>query len=247
VLELRDGGAALVDLASAFRLPWAGGLRRWLERRALAKLRRRFTGPAAPWADAAPLHTLKAGRTRISHREAGPLRDPVPVLCLHDLGLTSAVFGALLASAPERARRALAPDLPGFGDSRRRVGTFEPGALAQQIDAWLDVLRIRRVDVVAQGWGERIAARLAPGRVRRLVALPAVTGPATATPAAIRAALPPALDREAREEIERSLETLGGRGAELLAREAHSSPLAARAAESWERLREPERLWMDLS
>ena len=245
VLELASGGAALVDLASAFRLPFAGGLRRRLERRALAKLRRRFSGPAGPAGRERPLHTLKVAGSRISHREAGPLRDPVPLLCLHDLGLTSAVFAPLLGSAAARARRALAPDLPGFGDSRREVAGFEPGEVARLIDAWLDALRIRRVDVIGVGWGERIAARLDPVRVRRRVALPAVAGPQTPTPGALLSALPMALDPVARGEIERSLALLTPRIRERFAEEAGRAD-AARAAEAWERLRAPESLWAEL-
>jgi hypothetical protein len=243
VLELADGHPALVDLASAFRLPFAGGLRRRLERRALAKLRRRFSGPAAPWADAAPLHTLKVGRTRISHRESGPLRDPVPVLCLHDLGLTSAVFGEFLARAAAHARRALAPDLPGFGDSRRDVSTLEPRAVASQLEAWLDALRVRRVDSIGQGWGARVAACLQPDRVRGSIALPAVPRSGEATPEALRAALPAELGATARQEIERHLALLPARTRELLVREAHGSPAEADPSSAWSWLREPQTLW----
>jgi hypothetical protein len=244
VLELADGRPALVDLASAFRLPLPGGLRRWLERRALAKLRRRFSGPAAPWADEAPLHTLKIGNTRISHREAGPLRDPVPVLCLHDLGLTSAVFGALLDTALQRARRVLAPDLPGFGDSRRDVETLEPGALAAPLEAWLDALRVRQVDVIGQGAGARIARGFRAGRVRSALELPAVAHREAATPAALRAALPDSLDAAARGEIERHLELLRPRTRELLGAQARE--VAPEHPDPWAWLDSPERLWEGL-
>jgi hypothetical protein len=178
VLELASGRPALVDLASAFRLPVSRPLRSWLERRALAKLRRRFARAAAPWAGGAPLLTLKIAGTRISYREAGPLRDPVPVLCLHDLGLTSAVFAELLAAAPEHGRRVLAPDLPGFGDSRREVSSLEPSRIAGPLERWLDALRVERADVVGQGWGARIARAMEPGRVRRVIALRGVAAPA---------------------------------------------------------------------
>lgn len=237
VLELASGRAALVDLASAFRLPLPAGLRRWLERRALAKLRRRFSGPAAPGERDLPLHTLKVGGTRISHREAGPLRDPIPVLCLHDLGLTSAVFGPLLVSAGGRARRVLAPDLPGFGDSRRDVTTFDPGEVARAIRAWLDALRIGRVDAIGQGWGGRIAAQLGRGRVRRTLALPAVTGAEI---------LPPDLDPAVRDEIERSVALFTPRTRRLLELEAAQSVPSAQVRESWDRLRDPEALWARL-
>lgn len=240
VLELRGGGAGLVDLASAFRLPFSRALRRWLERRALAKLRRRFAAAAAPWADAAPFHTLKVAGTRISHREEGPLRDPVPVLCLHDLGLTSAVFTQVLAAAPSRARRALAPDLPGFGDSRRDVDTLDAGAIARQLEAWLDALRIARVDVVGQGWGARIAAHLGAGRVRRRVTLRGVAGPSAATPEEIRAALPADFDAVLRGELERSLE-VGPRVRRLIEAEARGG--RAEGEDAWACVRDAGRVW----
>jgi hypothetical protein len=248
VLELAGGRAGLVDLASAFRLPLPGGARRWLERRALAKLRRRFSGPSWPDQDELALHTLKVGGTRISHREAGPLRDPVPVLCLHDLGLTGAVFRALLDSAGDRARRVLAPDLPGFGDSRRDVETFEPAAVARSLDAWLGALRVRALDVIGQGWGARIAAELDAARVRRCVALPAVTGPATATPQELCAALPGDLDPAIRAEIERSLALLSGPVCAAFAREARRArDDGAAARQSWQRLADPAALWSALA
>ncbi len=164
VLARPDGSPALVDLASALRLPVPAVVRRWLERRAIAKLQRRFLGASSAYAPAAPLHTLKVADTRVSWREAGPLRDPVPLLCLHDRDGTGADFEGWLRQAGERQRRVIAPDLPGFGDSRR--DGRNPGAtrVAAQLDAWLEAMRIDCIDVVAAGWGAEVAAALPPGR-----------------------------------------------------------------------------------
>jgi pimeloyl-ACP methyl ester carboxylesterase len=147
---------------------------RRLERRALAKLRDRFEEQAT-WAPVAPdleddsSANLKVGGTRFCLREHGSLDDPLPVLFLPPAGLSARFFAPALARAAALGRRAIGVDLPGFGGSRRKVQTLEPARVAEQLEALLDALRVRRVDLVGAGFGARVGRALAAraGRVRR--------------------------------------------------------------------------------
>ncbi len=64
----------------------------------------------------------------IAYREAGPLQpsERSPVLCLHGWPQSSYMWRHLLPALASAGHRALAPDLPGFGDSPPDPpGTFE--------------------------------------------------------------------------------------------------------------------------
>ena len=186
VLVTPGGAPALVDLGSAIRLPLP---RRWilrLERHALAKLRDRFQqqtewAPVAPDAEDDASANLKAGGTRFCLREHGSMDDPTPALLLPHAGLSARLFAPVFARAAARGRRAIGVDPPGFGGSRRDVSTLEPARVAEQLEALLDALRVRRIDLVGAGWGALVARALAeraPARVRRLVAIAADDSPA---------------------------------------------------------------------
>jgi pimeloyl-ACP methyl ester carboxylesterase len=271
VLATSDGRPALVDLGGAVRLPLPRALRKWLERRALAKLRARFgDGSAAadavtPDAAGAPVRErpasgVKLRGARVAYRDAGAPADAVPLLCLHDLGLTSCVFGALLDSAAALGRRALAPDLPGFGDSRGHARELDPAPLSALLLELLDVLRVERVDVLGQGWGGWLGAALAaraPQRVRRCAALPVVlasTEPCAPAELAarLRAALPAALEPRQRAELERALARVTTRTWERAAdalRALGPEPPGSWRTEpgGWSVLADPRRAWERLS
>ena len=226
ILVTRTGAPVLVDLASAlpFRLP--GFLRRAFERRALAKLRRRFEQGGMP---AEPLEVvddpvvdLHFGSSRIRVQDHGALEDPVPVVFLPDAGFSSALFEPAFRLAAARGRRALGIDLPGFGASRVH-GARHPDAAARALASAVDALRLARFDLVGQGFGGLVARALAcerPGRVRALVAIDApaerLEGPflacwqaaeqgASALRAALRRGLSPELPAAQRARLEREL------------------------------------------
>ena len=63
---------------------------------------------------------IGAGRSSaLAYREAVPdgSARPSPVLCLHGFPETSFMWRGVLAAAADTGYRALAPDLPGSGDS----------------------------------------------------------------------------------------------------------------------------------
>lgn len=109
------------------------------------------------------------GALSISDAGTGP-----PVLCLHGLGATKAsLLPTVAALAPNR--RAIAVDLPGFGNSVKPIrAAYDAAYFASATIALLDALDLDRVDVVGNSMGGRVALELglrAPDRVRRLALL----------------------------------------------------------------------------
>ncbi len=107
----------------------------------------------------------------LSTMEAGHGR---PVVLLHGLGATKASFLPTVAAlAPHH--RAIAIDLPGFGDSVKPLGApYHAPYFAKSVVALLDALGLERADVVGNSMGGRVAIELGlrhPDRVRRLALL----------------------------------------------------------------------------
>jgi len=118
-------------------------------------------------------------RPRVGRRElptatigAGDYASP-PVVLLHGLGATAA---SLLPLQWDLAadHRVHAPDLPGFGDTAKPRGDYDPAFFVRWLAAYLDVLGIPECVLVGNSLGGRVAleAGLAmPERVRALVLL----------------------------------------------------------------------------
>ena len=107
----------------------------------------------------------------ISVMEAG---EGPPVVMLHGLGATKASFLPTVAAlAPKR--RAIAIDLPGFGDSDKPVrAAYDAAFFARSVVELLDTLEIERADIVGNSMGGRAAIEVgltAPERVGRMVLL----------------------------------------------------------------------------
>jgi pimeloyl-ACP methyl ester carboxylesterase len=97
-----------------------------------------------------------------------------PVLLLHGLGATKASFLPTIdALAP--SHRAIAVDLPGFGDSDKPLfQPYDAPFFARAMSALLDALELESAHVVGNSMGGRVALELGlshPGRVGRLVLL----------------------------------------------------------------------------
>ncbi len=108
-----------------------------------------------------------------AYREAVPTRQSelVPALCLHGFPETSYMWRDVLATLANEGRRAVAPDLPGFGESR----PDPPGTWERQIEAverFRTALGLERVALVVHDWGGLIGLRWAcehPDAVAALV------------------------------------------------------------------------------
>jgi pimeloyl-ACP methyl ester carboxylesterase len=104
----------------------------------------------------------------ISVTEAG---TGTPVVMLHGLGATKVSFlptvGALAGSY-----RAIAIDLPGFGDSVKPIrAAYDPAYFARVVVALLDALEMERAHLVGNSMGGRVAIEVglrSPERVGRL-------------------------------------------------------------------------------
>lgn len=97
-----------------------------------------------------------------------------PALLIHGLGATKVSFLPTVAAlAP--SRRAIAVDLPGFGDSVKPIrAAYDPAFFAAAMRDLLDALELDTVDVAGNSMGGRVAIELGlrhPDRVRRLALL----------------------------------------------------------------------------
>jgi pimeloyl-ACP methyl ester carboxylesterase len=97
-----------------------------------------------------------------------------PVVLIHGLGATKASFLPTI-DALSRSHRAIAVDLPGFGDSDKPLfGGYDPPFFARAVTALLDALGLDSAHIVGNSMGGRVALELGlehPDRARRLVML----------------------------------------------------------------------------
>lgn len=107
------------------------------------------------------------------HREATP-KDPAdadPVVCLHGWPESSRMWDHTLEAVAATGRRALAPDLPGYGASPVQ----RPATWTRHMDAfeiWRRDQGLERIVLVVHDWGGLIGLRWAcdhPGAVSGLV------------------------------------------------------------------------------
>jgi haloalkane dehalogenase len=105
----------------------------------------------------------------IAYREAGPSDGP-PVLLVHGFPESSYMWRELLPALGEAGLRALAPDLPGSGDSPPdRPGTWE--RQVEALERFRRGLGIEQAALVVHDWGGLIGLRWAcdhPGAVSAL-------------------------------------------------------------------------------
>jgi pimeloyl-ACP methyl ester carboxylesterase len=107
------------------------------------------------------------------------------VLCIHGYCQSSLYWAPTLDRLAAAGRRALAPDLPGFGASAALPGPYTMEAYADRLAALLDARGLDRAAVAGGSMGGVVAQHLAlrhPARVARLLLV--ATGAAMADPAA---------------------------------------------------------------
>ena len=110
-------------------------------------------------------------QTAIGPLSVNAAGDGPPVVLLHGLGATKVSLLPTLAALAE-THRAIALDLPGFGDSVKPIlGAYDAPFFARAVVALLDALEIERADVIGNSMGGRVALELGlshPERVGRL-------------------------------------------------------------------------------
>lgn len=123
---------------------------------------------AAPGGNGLRFGQIQTSAGELSINEAGV---GAPVIMLHGLGATKVSMLPTVAALAQ-TRRAIAVDLPGFGDSVKPIrAPYHAPYFARAVVALLDSLGIDRADVVGNSMGGRVALELGlryPDRVRRL-------------------------------------------------------------------------------
>jgi len=110
----------------------------------------------------------------LAYREAAPAGEPKgdPILCLHGFPESSYMWHRLLPALAAAGYRALAPDLPGFGDSEPDPpGTWERHLEA--VERFCEGLGLEQVALVVHDWGGLVGLRWAcdnPSRPSAIVA-----------------------------------------------------------------------------
>jgi pimeloyl-ACP methyl ester carboxylesterase len=141
-----------------------------------------------------PLKQIDAGVLNVGYAEAGPANGPV-VLLLHGWPYDIHSFvdvAPLLASA---GYRVIVPHLRGYGTTRflssETIRNGQQGALAVDIIALMDALKIEKATIAGYDWGARTADIIAAIWPERCKALVSVSGYLIGSQEANKAPLPP--------------------------------------------------------
>ena len=121
----------------------------------------------------------EARTVKVAYTDTDPAADRnIPtILLLHGSSMAvQTTFGNLIPQLSKTAR-IIAPDLPGFGSSTRRIPDYSAKAHALFTLSLLDRLSVENVHIVAYSMGGGVAlniANLAPHRVRSITMLSAI-------------------------------------------------------------------------
>ena len=178
-------GAAAVTLASA---PFA------MSDTVFAQSGAGMPGPGAHPSFAA-LKQVEAGVLNVGYAEVGPADGPVVIL-LHGWPYDIYAFVDVVPLLAQAGFRVIAPWLRGYGTTRflaaDTVRNGQQGALAQDVIALMDALKVDKAVVAGFDWGARtadIVAAIWPERVKALVS---VSGYLIGSQEANKKPLPPA-------------------------------------------------------
>jgi pimeloyl-ACP methyl ester carboxylesterase len=184
-------GAAAMTMAAAAQLPLIGSA-------AAEAGKAKSTGPRATkpgtHTSFASLKQIDAGVLSVGYAEAGPADGP-PVILLHGwpYDIHSYVDVApLLASA---GYHVIVPYLRGYGSTRflssETVRNGQPSALAVDITALMDALKIEKATIAGYDWGARTANIIAALWPERCKAMVSVSGYLIGSQEAGKMPLPP--------------------------------------------------------
>jgi pimeloyl-ACP methyl ester carboxylesterase len=114
--------------------------------------------------------SVNTERGRMSIMEAG---QGEPVLMLHGLGASKAEFLPTVAALAPEGFRAIALDLPGFGDSDKPFpGAYDARFFSRWVEALMDALELASAHVIGHSMGGRVAIEVGirrPDRTEGLV------------------------------------------------------------------------------
>jgi pimeloyl-ACP methyl ester carboxylesterase len=134
-------------------------------------------GAISPGAHFAALKQIEAGVLNVGYAEAGPADGPVVIL-LHGWPYDIYAFVDVLPVLAQAGFRVIAPWLRGYGTtqflSADTPRNGQQGALATDVIALMDALKVDKAVIAGFDWGARtadIVAAIWPGRVRALVSV----------------------------------------------------------------------------
>lgn len=128
--------------------------------------------PQAPSSGGITYHTVEVQGIKVFYREAGDPKAPT-ILLLHGFPTSSHMYRDLIPLLADRYH-VVAPDLPGFGfsdapDRSKYSYTFDH--LASTIDAFTDVIGLRRYAIQVFDYGAPVGWRLAVAHPERITAI----------------------------------------------------------------------------
>lgn len=116
--------------------------------------------------------TREVGDVEVFYREAGPADAPA-ILLLHGFPSASHMFRDLIPELADRFR-VIAPDLPGFGQTKappRERFTYSFDALADVLGGFVDAIGLSRYALYIFDYGAPTGLRLAMRRPERVTAI----------------------------------------------------------------------------
>jgi pimeloyl-ACP methyl ester carboxylesterase len=150
--------------------------------------------PAASAAGFDGIRQIDAGPLDIGYAEAGPA-DGQPVILLHGWPYDILSYADSASILAARGFRAIVPYLRGYGSTRFRSGDArrngQQAALAADVLALMDALKIERAVIAGYDWGARTANIVAVVAPERCKAMVTVSGYLIGSQAANRNPLPP--------------------------------------------------------
>jgi pimeloyl-ACP methyl ester carboxylesterase len=157
-----------------------------------------FSAPGqAKAASFGPLRSIDAGVLKVAYAEAGPADGP-PVILLHGWPYDIHTYVDVAPLLAARGYRVIVPYLRGFGPtaflSADAFRNGQPAALATDVVALMDALRIETAILGGCDWGARTAAIVAALWPQRCKALVSVSGYLIGSQAAGKVPLPPAAE-----------------------------------------------------
>src|SRR6266850_1138812 len=145
----------------------------------------------------APLKQVDAGVLNVAYAEAGPADGP-PVILLHGWPYDIYAFVDVAPLLAAKGYRVLIPYLRGYGSTRfLSDATFrngQPAALAVDVIAFMDALKIRKATLAGFDWGARTADIVVALWPKRCKALVSVSGYLIGNQQAGKAPLPPSAE-----------------------------------------------------
>ena len=147
----------------------------------------------------APLKHMNAGVLNVGYAEAGPA-DGAPVILLHGWPYDIYSFADVAPFLASAGYKVIVPYLRGYGTTRFHSGATlrngQPSAVAVDIIALMDALKIQKATVGGFDWGARTANIMAALWPQRCKAMVSVSGYLIGSQQAGKVPLPPAAEHD---------------------------------------------------